>query len=109
MATISKEELARRLVEDPSLQVVNVLDPKQYHLGFIRGSKRIPLSELERRAGELDKSREVIVYCASYDCHASRNAAKKLEALGFCARAYEGGIKEWKEAGLPVEEQAHAA
>jgi len=106
---ISKEELARKLAEDPSLQVVNVLEPKSYHLGFIRGSKRIPLSALERRTGELHKDREVIVYCASHECHASRDAAKKLEALGFRVRAYEGGIKEWKEAGLPVEAEAHAA
>ena len=60
-------------------------------------------AELEGRAWEIDKSREVIVYCASVKCDASRRAAEMLTVLGFDVKAYEGGIKEWKEAGLPIE------
>src|SRR3990167_2463049 len=108
MTTINKEELSRILQTDSKAQVVNVLEPKSYHLGFIRGSKRIPLSELEQRANELDKNREVIVYCASYDCPASRNAAAKLQEMGYTVRAYAGGIKEWKEYGFPTEGEAKA-
>jgi len=99
--TITKEELLKKL---GVVQVVNVLDPKGYELGVIKGSKKIPLAELDRRLNELDKSKEVVTYCASYECLASREAAKKLAAKGFQVRAYEGGIKEWKGAGLPTEE-----
>ena len=100
---IRKEELLKQMKEG-SVQVVNVLDPEWYKLGIIRGSKKIPLDQLDRRLSELDKSREVITYCASYTCSASSEAAKKLAQKGFKVRAYEGGIKEWKEAGLPTEE-----
>ncbi len=101
--TITKDELKQKLAAGEPVQVVNVLDPKYYDLGCIRGSVKIPVAELDRRAGELDKAKEVVTYCASTECNASRQGAEKLAALGFKVRAYEGGIKEWKEAGLPTE------
>ena len=99
-ATISKEELQQQLGK---VQIVNVLDPKWYELGSIKGSLKIPVAQLEQRANELDKTKDVVTYCASYDCDASSKGAAILAAKGFKVRAYEGGIKEWKAAGLPVE------
>jgi ArsR family transcriptional regulator len=101
--TITKEQLQQKLERGESVQVVNVLEPKHYDLGFIKGSKKIPVSQIEQRTGELDKSKEVVTYCASHECHASQEGAEKLAAKGFQVKAYEGGIKEWKEAGLPTE------
>jgi rhodanese-related sulfurtransferase len=101
--TITKEELSAKIASGASVQIVNVLSPDYYKLGVIKGSKKIPLNELDQRLGELDKDKEVVTYCASYKCSASREAAKKLAKLGFNVRAYEGGAKEWKEAGLPIE------
>lgn len=98
--TITKEALKVQLGK---VQVVNVLEPKWYELGFIKGSLKIPLSQLEQRAGELNKSQPVVTYCASYSCDSSTKAAQWLAAQGFDVRAYEGGIKEWTAAGLPVE------
>src|SRR6185295_10585910 len=97
--TMTKEELSAEIKNNPQLQLVNVLSPEHYNLGFIKGSLKIPLNELDQRLKELDKTKEVITYCASYDCPASGQAAEKLAAQGFNVRAYEGGIKEWKEAG----------
>ena len=101
--TITKEELSKKMAAGEPVQVVNVLSPEQYKLGIIKGSQKIPLEELDKRIGELDKIREVVTYCGSYKCGASRQAAGKLAAMGFNVRAYEGGIKEWKEAGLPLD------
>lgn len=100
---ISKGELFEKINSKDPVQIVNVLKPEYYSLGFIQGSKRIPEDEIEARFKELDRNREVVTYCASYDCHASRRAAEKLTARGYKVRAYEGGIKEWKESGLPME------
>ncbi len=99
---ITKEELLKKM-KAGKVQVVNVLDPEWYKLGFIKGSQKIPLGELEKRLRELDKSKEVVTYCANTQCTASSEAAKRLAARGFNVRAYEGGIKEWTEAGLPTE------
>ncbi len=101
--TISKEELAEKIKSGSGVQVVNVLDADYYKLGMIQGSLRIPLVQLEKRVNELDKTKEVVTYCASYQCGASSKAAHLLAGKGFNVRAYEGGIKEWKEAGLPTE------
>ncbi len=99
---ITKEDLSQK-IESGNVQVVNVLNPDNYKLGMIKGSLKIPLNELDNRIGELDKTKEVVTYCASYKCGASKEAAHKLAGLGFNVWAYEGGIKEWKEAGLPTD------
>jgi rhodanese-related sulfurtransferase len=101
--TISKEELSEKLSGQERFQLLNVLEPEYYREGIIKGSRKIPLSQLDRRANELDKSQEVVVYCSSYDCPVSRQAAELLAQKGFDVRTYEGGIKEWKEAGLPMQ------
>ena len=101
--TITKTELERKLQGKEPVQVVNVLSPDYYRLGFIKGSVAIPLAELEKRHTELDKSKEVVTYCAGVDCSASGKAAQLLADKGYNVSAYEGGIKEWKAAGLPTE------
>lgn len=103
--TITKEELNKKMQSGKPIQVVNVLAPEFYNLGFIKGSKKIPVDQLNARLEELDKSKEVVTYCASSECTASKKAAVRLASKGFRVSAYEGGIKEWKEAGLPVEFQ----
>lgn len=101
---IAKEELNKKIQRNEPLQIVNVLDPQYYNLGFIKGSRRIPLDKLDARIGELDKSKEVVTYCAGSECNASKIAAELLAKQGFRVTAYEGGIKEWKAAGLPTED-----
>ena len=103
MKTISKDELAAKL-GSPGTVVVNVLAPESYDKIHIRGSISIPRSELEAgRWNELDKGKEIVTHCSSYQCNGSREAAQLLEKHGFNVRAYEGGMKEWAEAGLPTE------
>ena len=100
--TISKDQLLAKIKNNDGVQIVNVLSPEHYGKGFIKGSKKIPLEQLDSRLGELDKTKEVVTYCASSECSASMKAAEKLAAKGFKVKAYEGGIKEWSEAGLPI-------
>lgn len=102
IATIDKEAVQKKISKG-DVQIVNVLSPEYYSMGFIPGSLKIPLDELDDRASELHKSKEVIVYCAGVQCDASRHAAQQLSERGFNVKAYEGGIKEWKEAGYPIE------
>jgi len=101
--TISKDELLAKIKNNDGVQIVNVLSPEHYGKGFIKGSKKIPLDQLDNRLSELDKAKEVVTYCAGPECNASMKAAEKLAAKGFKVKAYEGGIKEWSEAGLPMD------
>lgn len=68
--------------------VVDVRGPDEYAAGARPGSLNIPLGDLERRAGELDASKPVIVCCAS--------GTRSAMAAGILARR---GFKEVVNAG----------
>ncbi len=104
MNTIKKEELKGRL-DDHNLTIIEVLKPEEYEKGHIKGAINIPLgtiaSEVKQR---FDEDQEMVVYCSNHECTASPTAARKLEGSGFSkVYDYEGGKKEWKEAGYPME------
>jgi rhodanese-related sulfurtransferase len=44
-------------------QLVEVLPAADYDWAHLPGAVSIPMKELDARAGELDRSRPVIVYC----------------------------------------------
>jgi len=83
--------------------VVNVLDGPYYDDCCITGSINIPLSDMGNILAMIDKSSEIVVYCASYKCTASVDARKKLLAMGYDkVYLYEGGMVEWLQRGFPV-------
>jgi rhodanese-related sulfurtransferase len=84
--------------------VLNVLDSHYARDCMIKGSHSAPLESLEEFVKEMPRSTEIIVYCARYGCPLSRQAWELLTSLGFTnVRAYEGGMKEWVQHGLPTE------
>ncbi|MCL4360806.1 rhodanese-like domain-containing protein [Candidatus Dependentiae bacterium] len=84
--------------------LINVLSKESFEDCHIPGSVNVSLNNLKRYAEKLDRNIEIIVYCASYQCSASRQAWQILDELGFeKVKAYEGGIREWYQHGLPVE------
>jgi rhodanese-related sulfurtransferase len=107
-------EAARRLKEDRKALIVDVRDPDELRqAGAIPGALNVSLGMLPVRADlqlpeqfrnqELqDRSRPVITTCA-LGLNAARGA-KVLKDMGFTNVSYiEGGLKAWKEAGLPTE------
>ncbi len=84
--------------------VLNVLPKHAYDDCRIKGSINVPLDHIEGFAEDIDREQTIVVYCASYMCVASRLAWQKLDAMEFKnIWAYEGGMAEWHQAGLPVE------
>ncbi len=47
-------------------QLVDVMPPEEYRQFHLPGALSIPLRELGRRAGELDRTRTVITYCYDF-------------------------------------------
>jgi rhodanese-related sulfurtransferase len=77
-----------------------VLPEDNFNEKHIRTSINIPHEDkqftemVEKVAGS--KDRKIVVYCASFDCDASKKAAEKLEKAGFDrVYDYEGGTKDW--------------
>ena len=89
------------------LFLVNVLDADYYNDCHIKApnSINISLEQLDAFADTLDPQKsEVVFYCSNYMCTASGFAAKQLAEKGFAqVWAYEAGIADWYQKGLPVE------
>ena len=102
---VSRDDLVAKLRDD-LVTVLDVRPEDEFALGHLPGALNIPLSELERRLGELPKSREVIAYCRGPYCVLSFEAVAALRARGYRVHRLEDGYPEWKAAGLPVESVA---
>lgn len=83
---------AKRLVSEGAL-LVDVRSPSEFSAGHLQGAKNIPVGDLQRRAGELSKDRDVIVYCASGMRSAS--ALRTLKSLGFQRVHDLGSMSRW--------------
>ncbi len=107
MKTISREALRKKIERGVDIQLVDVRGKECcYDLGHIPGAISMPLNEVMTRAKkELKKEGPVIVYCGGFSCTLSPRAAEMLTVqLGFKdVSHYEGGINDWRDAGLPVE------
>ncbi len=109
MKTVSKEELVEKMNERKAV-VINVLVKEAYNMIHIKGSISMPLREMQLGGLEtLDKGMDMVVYCSSYDCEASKAGGEFLEAKGFRVWEYSGGMQEWAEAGLPTEGRVSAS
>lgn len=87
-----------------NLYVINVLDKNSYDDCRIAGSINVPFEQVETFAKDLDRSAEMVVYCANYMCTSSMAAAQKLKEMGFeNVWAYEGGTAEWYQMNLKSE------
>ena len=101
MQTPLTPEKLKTLLDENRGQLVDVREPVEHAEEHIREAHLIPLGELEKRAGELDRQQPVFIHCRSGKRGAQ--AVDKLRALGFAdVQNLEGGILAWKEKGLPV-------
>jgi len=87
------------------VKLVEVLDKEAYNKEHIKGAMNIPLERIGTEAKDrFAEDDQIVVYCSNFDCSASPTAAKKLDGLGFKnVYDYQGGKKDWKDAGLPME------
>lgn len=103
LRSVNKEQL-NEMIGMANVTIINVLEEDLYRLSHIKNSVSIPLEKLTHgEYSKLDKSKKIVTYCASYWCSASKQAAEFLREKGFDSYAYEGGMKEWIESGLPLE------
>ena len=93
-----------QLINRQNAIVVDVREPNEYEGGRLPNALHIPLSQLSARGAELGKmtTRPIVAYCTRGQ--RSRMAGSTLAKLGF-ADIYHltGGIRAWKDAGLPLE------
>ena len=103
---ISTSELYHKLEESPGrVHLIDVREKEYYEREHIKGAISIPLTELNMRVSQCyNHGDEIILYCTDSECKLSPKGAKILDKKGFNkVLDYEGGLKEWKESGMPVE------
>jgi rhodanese-related sulfurtransferase len=104
VAFISMTELAQRVQRnDPELILLDVREKEAFDAGHIPGARHLPRGQLELRVNkELpDPTRRILVCCEFGQI--STLAAATLRELGYTqAAALDGGVKAWRESGLPL-------
>ena len=95
-AEIDVLQLKTKLARKERFILLDVREPHEFRIGRIPESLLIPLGELERRSGELEKSAEIIVHCKSGG--RSAKAVEYLRKSGFHnVTNLTGGILAWSE------------
>jgi rhodanese-related sulfurtransferase len=101
-ANLAPQAAQLRLKGNPSPQLVDVRTEEENREGLIKGSKNIPLHELEGRLGEIPKDRPVLLYCRSGA--RSGAALSILKSRGYTEVAHiSGGMMAWGGQGLPID------
>lgn len=98
---ISYDQFMKIKNSSDKYKLLDVLSSDSYNKGHIDGALSFPVNEINKATAgsRLSKSDDIIVYCGSFQCSASTEAAKKLSALGYNVLDYKGGLKEWQEKG----------
>ncbi len=90
---ISPVELSQTLGRPGAPLLLDVREPMEFKINRLPNSVLIPFGNLPERLGEIDSTRDVVVYC-HYGIRSLR-AVELLRAAGFRARNLQGGIDRW--------------
>ena len=106
-ASLSPTELRELLDSEAPCQLFDVRPYPEFASGHIRGARLMPLDEIPRRLGEIDRTRRVVLVCRTG--RRSAEARETLATAGF-ERASElaGGVLAWQQAGLPLDVASRA-
>lgn len=106
---IERDELRGMMDAGENFVLVCALEPEEFDRERICGSIGIPAADIEKNALNLiNKYETVVVYGSGEGGGMDRDAADKLESLGYNdIWMYEGGLKEWRESGYCVEGSLH--
>jgi phage shock protein E len=90
---ISPDELQDKFDRNEDIFLLDVRTPMEHAAQAIEGSYLLPVQELNFRANELPKNKEIVVYCRVGN--RSAFAAAYLSRMGYSVKNLEGGIQSW--------------
>ncbi len=102
MNLINREELKEKLDRGDDFKLVMALGDWQFRAKHIPGSLNIHTAQIALEV--LDPDDEIVVYCSSEVCSASKQMYSELEDHGYRkVRRLAAGVAGWEEAGYPLE------
>lgn len=99
---VGNDELVRR-VRAGEVTLIDVRPHEEYVAAHIPGAISVPLAELGKRVGTLQKRRDIVAYCRGPYCVMALDAVDLLRRKGFRAHRMEHGVPEWRAQGWRVE------
>lgn len=97
----SVHEINELLDTGGECQVIDVREFSEFHSERIADALLMPLSNFEKHAAEIDKTKPVYLMCRSGS--RAKQAAEKLVNKGFTdIHVIEGGMTAWSGAKLPL-------
>jgi len=81
--------------------LIDCLSSDDYNLGHIDGAISMPLKTINviSAKSKIPAGSNVVVYCLSYGCRSSTEAAQKISCYGHKVLDYKGGLDEWQQKG----------
>ena len=95
--SISMDDAAKLMETETDFILVDVRRPDEYNAGHIPGAVLLTNETISETTAERvlkNKDQKILVYCRSGQ--RSRDAARKLSALGYTNVVNIGGIMSWK-------------
>jgi adenylyltransferase/sulfurtransferase len=86
--------LKQRQTSGADFVLLDVREPHEFQIANL-GGQLIPLNDLPKRVGELDRSKDIVVHCKSGG--RSQKAAEFLQQQGFRVENLAGGITAWSD------------
>lgn len=96
-------EEGRQLFESQQVTLIDIRESDEHATGVAKGAKLLPMSQLEKRAGEIpnDPSRPVLIICNTQN--RSSKVAQALKDSGWTnVRYVHGGMSTWAKNGWPM-------
>ena len=113
MKTVSRREAKDLIEERKNLTIVETLGAEYFRKFHLPDARNVPFEngfDEQIQTVAPDKASPILVYCLDSDCESSAKAARRLVELGYSeVYDYEAGKVDWKEAGLPVEENERSS
>ncbi|MBI1198957.1 MAG: metalloregulator ArsR/SmtB family transcription factor [Phenylobacterium sp.] len=92
-----------QMMADGLVTLLDVRPSDEFADGHVAGAVNIPLAELGSRLDQISPDVQVVAYCRGPWCVLAFEAVAFLREQGREARRLDGGLPEWRRAGLPVE------
>ena len=105
---ITSDELKQKIDNGDDFVLIDTLGEQSYQRAHLPGAISIDahsddfVAHVEEHVP--DKDKEIVVYCASFSCQLSPQAAQKLIEAGYTNVVdFEGGLKDWATSGYDFE------
>jgi molybdopterin/thiamine biosynthesis adenylyltransferase/rhodanese-related sulfurtransferase len=93
--TVTPQELAARLAEGESIDLIDVREPYEWEADRIDGARLISLGDIPAAIGRVSSDRPTVLYCRSGS--RSLQAARHLASVGRTnVASLAGGIDRWR-------------